>query len=426
MRLAASAIVACCGCARLPRPEFQMRSRTGERWPRRVEAGIEQLGIGPGLEIIGARCSGDWVGSRVTKERGMKLLGSWHKTGFWALAMFLAAALSGVLAPRAAAQDGVVQGQILDVAGKPWVDLAIEAVSDQGAKSDTKTDKDGNFLIRGLRNGVFTVLIQLPAPNKPYEVKVRVSGPDTPKVNLNFKDVVAKQGAEYAEAQKKVDEEKQKFQGMKAHFEAGVGFLNQAGQAETELEAAKGAAGEKDSNLHLVLARLGDAYDAAGRNEDAANAYKQAIELKPTAAYYNNLGGIYGRAGKIAEAMAAFQKSAELDPQNAAQAYRNGGITLYNVGKMKEAVEPLKKATELDPKSAQAWYLLAAALVGSMDYKQVGSKLEVIVQPGTVEAYQKAAELDPNGPYGQQAKQGLEALQQLAPGIDTKVKKKKS
>jgi tetratricopeptide (TPR) repeat protein len=382
----------------------------------------------------------------------MKLFGSWHRAGFWALAMFLAAALSGVLAPRAAAQDGVVQGQILDVAGKPWADLGIEAVSDQGAKAEAKTDKDGNYLIRGLRNGVYTVSIQLPAPNKPYEVKVRVSGADTPKVNLNFKDVVAKQGAEFAEAQKKADEEKQKFQGMKAHFDAGVGFLNQAGQAKTdlgkatadqrdalrqqmkdlsekavtELEAAKTAAGEKDSNLHLILARLGDAYDAAGRSDDAANAYKQAIELKPMAAYYNNLGGVYGRAGKIAEAMAAFQKSAELDPQNAAQAYRNGGITLYNAGKMKEAVEPLKKATELDPKSAQAWYLLGAALVGSMDYKQVGSKLEVIVQPGTVEAYQKALELDPNGPYGQQAKQGLEALQQIAPGIDTKLKKKRS
>jgi tetratricopeptide (TPR) repeat protein len=381
----------------------------------------------------------------------MKLLGK-HKTKFEALAIIFAAALSGVLVPRAAAQDGVIQGQILDVAGKPWVDLGIQAVSDQGAKSDTKTDKDGNFLIRGIRNGVFTVFVQLPAPNKPYEVKVRVSGADTPKVNLNFKDIVGKQGAEAAEAQKKQEEEKQKFQGLKAHFEAGVGFLNQAGQAKadlakapadqrdakrqevkdlsakavTELEAAKAAAAEKDPNLNLILARLGDAYDAAGRPDDAANAYKQAIEQKPTAAYYNNLGGILGRAGKIDEAMAAFQKSAELDPQNAAQAYRNGGITLYNVGKMKEAVEPLKKATELDPKNPQAWYLLGAALVGSMDYKKVGDKMEVIVQPGTVEAYQKAVELDPNGPYGQQAKQGLEALQQIAPGIDTKVKKKRS
>ena len=380
----------------------------------------------------------------------MKLRGG--KGNSWAMSIVLLVAFACALAPRAAAQDGVVSGQILDVTGKPWCDLGIQAISDQGAKSDTKTDKDGNFTIRGLRNGVYTVAIQLPAPNKPYEVKIRVSGADTPKVNLNFKDVVAKQGAEYAEQQKKQEEEQKKFQGMKGHFDAGVGLLTQAGQAKadlakapadqrepkkqevkdlsdkavTELEAAKASAGEKDSNLNLVWARLGDAYDMDGRSDDAINAYKQAIELKPTAAYYNNLGGIYGRAGKIAEAMDAYKKSAELDPPNAAQAYRNGGITLYNVGKMKEAVEPLKKATELDPKSAQAWYLLGAALVGSMDYKQVGSKLEVVVQPGTVEAYQKALELDPNGPYGQQAKQGLEALQQIAPGIDTKTKRKKS
>jgi tetratricopeptide (TPR) repeat protein len=375
----------------------------------------------------------------------------WSRGNSWAMSMVLFVPLLCAFAPKAAAQDGVVNGQILDVTGKPWVDLGIQAVSDQGAKSDTKTDKDGNFTIRGLRNGVYTVAIQLPAPNKPYEVKVRVSGADTPKVSLNFKDVVAKQGAEYAEAQKKQDEEKQKFQGMKAHFDQGVGLLSQVGQAKADLakapadqrdtlkqqvkdlsdkavaefEASKAAAGEKDANLNLIWARLGDAYDADGRADDAANAYKQAIELKPSAAYYNNLGGIYGRAGKIAEAMAAFQKSAELDPQNAAQAYRNGGITLYNTGRLKEAIEPLRKAVELDPKNAQGWYLLGASLVYNMTTKRVGDKEEVVFAPGTIEAYQKAIELDPNGPYGQQAKLGLEQLQQMAPGIDIKVKAKK-
>jgi tetratricopeptide (TPR) repeat protein len=374
----------------------------------------------------------------------------------WIFAAMLAAALMFAGAPRAAAQIGTIAGQILDITGKPWIDIPIEAVNEQGAKSETKTDKDGNFVIHNLRSGVYTVTIILPAPNPPYvaaKLQVSSSG-ESPKVNVNFKDVVAKQGSEAVEQQKKAEEEKQKFQGMKQHFDAGAALLTQVGQAKadlakapadqrdalkqqvtdlsgkavTELEAAKGAAPEKDPNLHLILARLGDAYDAAGRSDDAANAYKQAIDLKPSAAYYNNLGGILGRSGKTEDAMAAYKKSAELDPANAAQAYRNGGITLYNVGKMKEAVEPLKKATELDPKSAQAWYLLGASLVGAMEYKQVGSKLEVVVQPGTVEAYQKAVELDPNGPYGQQAKQGLEALQQIAPGIDTKVKatKKKS
>jgi tetratricopeptide (TPR) repeat protein len=368
-----------------------------------------------------------------------------------------AAALAVVAPPRAAAQmDGAVSGNVLDVAGKPWVDMTVDAVSDQGAKLTAKTDKDGHYSFHNMRAGVYSFTVELPAPNKPYEfAQIKVGSGETPNVNVNFKDVLAKQGAAAAEQVKKQEEDKQKFAGMKQHFDAGIADLTQAqtakndlakapadqrdtmkaqvadlsGKAITELEAAKTAAPEKDQNLHLIWARLGDAYDLAGRPDDAANAYRQAIALKPTPGYYNNLGGILGRNSKIDEAMAAYQKSAELDPPNAAQAYRNAGITLYNVGKMKEAVEPLKKATELDPKSAQAWYLLGASLVGAMEYKQKGDKMEVIVQPGTVEAYQKAVELDPNGTYGQQAKQGLEALAQIAPGIDTKTKttgKKKS
>lgn len=381
-----------------------------------------------------------------------------RRSGLWLRAALLtvAAVFAVAAPPRAAAQmDGAVSGNVLDIAGKPWVDMTIDATSDQGAKLTAKTDKDGHYSFHNMRAGVYSFTVELPAPNKPYEfAQIKVGSGETPNVSVNFKEVLAKQGAAATEQVKKQEEEKQKFAGMKQHFDAGIAALTQAqtakndmakapadqrdtvkaqvtdlsGKAITELEAAKTAAPEKDANLHLIWARLGDAYDIAGRPDDAANAYRQAVALKPTPGYYNNLGGILGRAGKIDDAMAAYQKSAELDPPNAAQAYRNAGITLYNAGKMKEAVEPLKKATELDPKSAQAWYLLGAALVGAMEYKQKGDKMEVIVQPGTVEAYQKAVELDPNGPYGQQAKQGLEALAQIAPGIDTKTKsgKKKS
>jgi Flp pilus assembly protein TadD len=101
---------------------------------------------------------------------------------------------------------------------------------------------------------------------------------------------------------------------------------------------------------------------------------------------------------------------------------------LYNANRLGDAVEPLKKSAELDPKNAQTWYLLGASLVYKMTTKKVGDKEEVQFAPGTIEAYQKAVELDPNGTWGQQAKQGLEQLQLMAPGIDTKVnlKKKKS
>src|ERR1051326_4843576 len=169
----------------------------------------------------------------------------WTRGRSWGLGAIMAVAALAAMAPRATAQDGVVSGQILDVAGKPWADIGVQAVSDQGAKSETKTDRDGNFTMRGLRSGIYTVSILLPAPNKPYDVKIRVTGPDTPKVNVNFKDVVAKQGAEYAEAQKKQEEERQKFQGMKAHFDAGIAALNDATQKKTDL--AKAPADQRDA-----------------------------------------------------------------------------------------------------------------------------------------------------------------------------------
>jgi tetratricopeptide (TPR) repeat protein len=382
----------------------------------------------------------------------------------WLVSAAAIAALLCAMVPRAAAQgDGSISGQILDVTGKPWADIAVQAVSEQGAKQEAKTDKDGKYNIRNLRSGVYSVFIVLPAPNQPYEIKTRVQGGQETKVDANFKDIVAKQGAAAQEQVKKQEEEKQKFEGMKAHYSAGSALLEQekaakadlqkatpdqrdaakqkltdlSNQAAAEFQAAQKAAPEKDPNQHLMWAKLGESYDVAGRNDEAAQAYQQAVtaaEANPTlrgpqlAGYYNNLGNVLARAGKVDEAKAAYTKSAEIDPANAATAWRNFGISLYNANRLADAIEPLQKATDLDPKNAQAWYLLGASLLMKMTTKRVGDKDQVQLAPGTVEAYQKAVDLDPNGPWGAQAKQGLTDLQALGAGIDVKVnvKKKKS
>ncbi len=166
----------------------------------------------------------------------------------WMRIAMLAVALLCTIAPSAAAQlDGSLSGNVLDVAGKPWADMTIDAVSDQGAKLTTKTDKDGNYAFHNLRAGVYNVTIELPPPNKPYEfAQVRVqSGAETPKVNVNFKDVMSKQGAAAVEQQKKAEEEKQKFQGMKQHFDAGIAALTQANQAKADM--AKAPADQRDA-----------------------------------------------------------------------------------------------------------------------------------------------------------------------------------
>jgi tetratricopeptide (TPR) repeat protein len=384
-------------------------------------------------------------------EKGEWSMKSFHKS--LVLAAILMAALASGVAPRAAAQtDGVIRGQIIDVAGKPWADLGIQAVSDQGAKLETKTDKDGNYIFRNMRTGIYVVRIILPAPNQPYEAPCRVQGGVEAKVDLNFKDIAAKQGAEYQEAAKKNEEAKKSLEGLKAHVTAGDLIVAQEKQAKTDLQkasadqrdamkqkladlsnqavaefqAAQKSLGEKDPNTALVWVKLGEAYDTAGRNEEAANAYQQAITLKPdVAGYYNNLGNVLARAGKIDEAKAAYTKSVELDPPGAATAWRNLAISLYNANRGGDAVEPLQKSAELEPKNAQTWYLLGACLIYKMTSKKVGDKEEITFAPGTIEAYQKAIELDPNGPYGAEAKKGLEQLQLMAPGIDTKVNTKK-
>jgi tetratricopeptide (TPR) repeat protein len=383
----------------------------------------------------------------------MKRLGK----SIW-LAVLLAGALVTVLSPRAAAQNGSIVGTILDVNGKPWFGLNVQAVSDQGAKTEAKTDAGGKFAIRNLRPGVYTLTITtFPAPNEKQppvgmgQLKV-TSGEETKAPDMNFKDIMAKAGVDAQEKVKKQDEDKQKFEGMKAHYSAGAALLEQerkakddlakatpdqrdaakqnlkdlSDKASAEFQAAQKAAAEKDPNQHLLWAKLGESYDIAGRNDEAAQAYQQAVAAKPDdPGYYNNLGNVLARAGKIEEARAAYTKSAELDPTKAATAWRNFGISLYNANRGGDAIEPLQKSAELDPKSAQTWYLLGACLVYKMTVKKVGDKDVPEFAPGTIEAYQKAVELDPNGPFGQQAKEGLAQLQQMAPGIDIRVTKKK-
>jgi tetratricopeptide (TPR) repeat protein len=372
-------------------------------------------------------------------------------------AALLAGTLVTMLSPNAAAQNGSIAGKILDINGKPWFGLNVEAVSEQGAKYDAKTDAQGEYALRNLRAGVYTVTITtFPAPNEkqpPVPMgKLKVTSGEEVKADMNFKDIMSKQGTEAAEKVKKQDEEKQKFEGMKAHYAAGSAFLEQERKAKEdvskatpdqrdaakqnlkdlsdkaagEFQAAQKAAAEKDPNQHLLWAKLGEAYDVGGRNEEAAQAYQQAVLAKPDdPGYYNNLGNVLARAGKIDDARAAYTKSAELDPTKAATAWRNFGISLYNANRGADAIEPLQKSAELDPKSAQTWYLLGACLIYKMTVKKVGDKDVPEFAPGTIEAYQKAVELDPNGPFGQQAKEGLAQLQQMAPGIDIRVTKKK-
>lgn len=379
----------------------------------------------------------------------MNIFGPMRRAG--ALAVALALVTPGLATPAAAQNISRIDGEVKDVEGKPFADVVVVIKHEEmGQTWEHKTDKDGRFTQAGLRSGVYSLSFKVKG-QEVYSTRLRLALGAEERVVIDFKKIIAEQGAN-VEARKKQEEESKKFESLKAAFDAGVAALNQARQIRGEMprapadqraarqqqaatlnqqaisafQEAEKAVGEKDSNLTLVLFKLGEAYEAAAQYAEAVTSYERAIALKPTeAGYYNNMGNALAKMGKFDEAMAAYEKSATLDPANAGQAYRNAGIVLFDANKMKESVAPLKKATEIDPNNADGWFLLGRSLANLMESKLVGDKIEAILQPGTVEAYQKYLELAPNGRFAADAKAGLDQLQALGVGIETKIRAKK-
>jgi tetratricopeptide (TPR) repeat protein len=361
---------------------------------------------------------------------------------FWmaiVLAMF-AGPLAAWFSTAAYAQGfSQLSGTVLGLDGKPAPDAEMVITNTETNKAvDVKTDAKGHYAAAGLAGGKYNIDVKLKG-QVIYQSGLMLTGGTAPTYDVNLKELV---GAN-AEAEAKRAEAEKAFTSLKSHYDAGLAAIAQMKDAQAELaKTPKDQQGpvqdkikqagttavselseslqlmkEDDNNRSIILARLGEANESMNNWQGAADAYQKAIAIKPdVAANYNNLGNDMAKLGKIEEARAAYQKYVDLNPTDAALAWRNFGIVLYQANRMKEAIEPLQKAIQIDPKNAQAWLLLGIALVNTMEFKTEGQKMTPVMQPGTIEAYQKAIELDPNGPVGAQAKQGLESLQAMGVG----------
>ncbi|HVB56143.1 MAG TPA: tetratricopeptide repeat protein [Candidatus Acidoferrales bacterium] len=359
-----------------------------------------------------------------------------------------------------------VHGQIFDILGKPWGDVTVVLTSEMGQSFTTKTNAKGEFKQNLAKGGVYEIHLINQKANLDFKDKYQVMDGQDTAIDINFKDLVekAKSGqAKDTEAAQKAAEQANAqanaFKNMKAHFDAGVAAMTDSAQvrqqlaaapadqkgalqdkvkadgqtAITEFKAAEQGVGTKDVKNHaLVLANLGQAYDTVGDYTNAADSYQKAIDLQPAPPYYVSLGTALAKLAaaqtdpsatqqKVADATAACDKASTLDPATAGTCYKNVGIVLNNKGDLKDAIGPLQKAAQANPKDAQAWFLLGSAYTGTIDTKQEGDKVIYIIPPGTAEAYQKAIDADPNGPYAPQAKAALDNIAQLSGGVQTQV-----
>jgi len=362
-----------------------------------------------------------------------------------ALFLFL---LTLAAAAARAQSSAVIIGEVLDLNGKPFPEVVVSIKHEEtGYSYEQKTDKSGRFTQAGLRSGIYIIQYKV-RDQIIFQEKIRLATGQEWKTRVNFKELAAQQ----AEAQKKQQEEQQKFAGMKEHFDAGVAALDQAKQLQQQMartpreqrapleqrvaqfsetavasfQNAEKTVAADDPNLHIILAKLAESYEVSGKMDEAVATYQRAVALKPEmAGYANNLGNVLAKQGKVPEAMAAYEKAAAADPINAGNYWLNAGIVLYMANRLKDAVEPLKKATQSNPNAADAWYLLGASLLASIETKQEGDKLTYVVPPGTAEAYQKYLALAPNGRFAGEAQAALQSLEALGAGVQTKVKAQK-
>ena len=183
----------------------------------------------------------------------------------------------------------------------------------------------------------------------------------------------------------------------------------------------------QDKDLPVILSNLGIAYGGVGEHQEAINVLQQAAILKPAAGTYMELGTDFAEVGKMPEAAAACDKILNVDPtakNTLAGCYKNIAIVLTNNGKLVDAIAPLEKATQLNPQDALAWKLLGDALTNTITTKSEGGKMVYVIPAGTIEAYQRYFQLEPNGAYAEQVQAALEGFAKLTKSASTPTEKK--
>lgn len=114
---------------------------------------------------------------------------------------------------------------------------------------------------------------------------------------------------------------------------------------------------------------LGIAMDAAGRREDAASCYKEAVKLDPDMAEaLVNLGNYYNRAGRLDEAEAQYKEA--IVNGDSSIAHNNLGVVYARTGRYGLAVDEFRAAIKKDAKYVDAYRNLARA------YKKMGMPKE--------------------------------------------------
>ena len=353
----------------------------------------------------------------------------------------------GVLACASLAfgQIGGVRGKVIGKDGNPlkgaWIKL--ERLKVKG-NYKVKTNKKGNFFYAGLPYGRYHATLEVDGQVVDRLNNVNVIVGDTVEFNFDIQKLAARRKSgpseadiasmspaerqRYEEALKKRQKAISKNKELNDAFNAGMVALKMKNYATAVQSLVKASA--LDGSQHVIWGNLADAQsklastkvgaDRTRINGEAITSYEKAIEIDGTnAAYYNNLGLLMVRAQRVEEGQMKLAEAAMLDPDNAARYFFNLGAIMVNMGNTDGAIQAFTRSIEANASFANAYYQLGMALVGKAKTLPDGT---VVPATGTIEAFQKYVELEPNGQFAAGA-QGM--LSGLTASVETEYREEK-
>jgi tetratricopeptide (TPR) repeat protein len=339
------------------------------------------------------------------------------------LAVLAVVAMIAVLCvpPVFAQATATVKGVCRDAQGKPIGGATVEFYgAETGRKYQIKTNGKGEYFSLGIQPGKYKVSLIVDGKVVFFLNNVPVSlQEEQTTVDLDVQKEQVKGQATMTEEQKKQQEAAQKEVTTVKSLNEKLAAANTASQAGDYDQAITllTEATQVDATRDLLWFKLGDAYRGSAtkqtdsaektkRFEQAVEAYNKAVAIKPSGAYYNNLGEALAKSGKVDDAVKAYNQAAQADPTGAGQYYFNLGAIMTNTGKVDEAVAAFDKAIAADPTKADAYYWKGVNMLGKATLK--GDKM--VAPEGTADALNKYLELAPTGQFAQPAKDMLASI----------------
>ena len=169
-------------------------------------------------------------------------------------------------------------------------------------------------------------------------------------------------------------------------FRDGLGFLSKD-DCEKALPYFQRAT-DSDGGYAEAWAQTGFCNEKLGRHTEAIEASKKAVNIRPSAESYFNIGLANYYLKQYRDAEAAYRQSIKLDPYGAADAYYVLGLTYRDWNRPEEEIQAYKHALRLKPDYAAAYEHLGQRYMTARKFAEAieAFKQLTLLKPGDANA----------------------------------------